>query len=95
MQGGPNWLPSRFICQVWCSGIQSILFLITHGGSSAKVCSSAKISFNTDTDILKLAQYEHVRVEISVIVIWGVFQGCLRHVLGCVEGVTSAITVQC
>ena len=25
----------------------------------------------------------------------GVFQGCLRHVLGCVEWVTSDITVQC
>ena len=31
----------------------------------------------------------------SLIVIWGVFQGCLRHVLGCVEWVTSDITVQC
>ena len=31
----------------------------------------------------------------SLIVIWGVFQGCLRHVLGGVEGVTSDITVQC
>ena len=38
-----NWgsiSQSRFICQVWCTGIQSIYSQFT-GGPSAKVCSSA------------------------------------------------------
>ena len=44
MQGGSIG-PSRFICQVWCAGIQGIYAINSPswgGGPSAKVCSSAK-----------------------------------------------------
>ena len=38
---GGSIIQSRFICQVWCTGIQGIYSRLM-GGPSAKVCSSAK-----------------------------------------------------
>ena len=79
---------SRFICQVWCSGIQGIYGQLTRGSIyqsmfhwlSFVYCYSRQIS--------------PVRVEISYCHL-GVFKGCFGHVLGVSSGVISDITVPC
>ena len=79
---------SSFTCQVWCSGIQSIYYQLPTGVHLPKYVHLPSFVYWYSKQI------SPVRVEISYSHL-GVFQGCLRHVLGDVEWVTSYITVQC
>ena len=88
--GGGSISQSRFICQVWCSGIQGIYDRLFRGGSSsAKVCSSAKFCV--------LVFKANITCQTSNLLLS--FGGCFRHVLGVFQGVSGGVksdmTVPC
>ena len=93
--GGGSISQSRFICQVWCSHIQGILFLITQ----ARRVHLPKYVHLPSFVYWCSRQISPVRVEISYCHLQGgvsgVFWACFGVSRGVLRGVTSDITLQC